>query len=178
MNNSKIPQSLEKTKSDHIAFIGLGSNLENPVLQIDQAIIHLAKLPETVILKQSSLYRSAPIDAPNQPDYINAVVKLNTLLKPLELLEQLLSIEKNSGRIRTYPNAPRVLDLDLLLYDNLQYDAKNLIVPHPRMHQRAFVLQPLLEIQEDSVIPGIGLASELLIKCNQQKLERLSSSCC
>ena len=174
MNNSKIPQPLEKTKLDHIAFIGLGSNLENPVLQINQAVTHLAMLPETCILKQSSLYRSAPIDAPNQPDYINAVVKLKTLLQPQQLLEHLLTIEENSGRIRTYSNAPRILDLDLLLYDNLQYHEENLIVPHPRMHQRAFVLRPLVEIENDSVIPGIGLASELLNQCNQQKLEQLT----
>ena len=174
MNNSKIPQSLEKIKSNHIAFIGLGSNLENPILQINQALAHLAGLPEICLLKQSSLYSSAPIDAPNQPDYINAVVKVKTSLQPQALLAQLLAIEENSGRIRTYPNAARILDLDLLLYDNLQYREKNLIVPHPRMHQRAFVLQPLVEIENDSVIPGIGLASELLNQCNQQKLERLT----
>ncbi|MFO1290077.1 MAG: 2-amino-4-hydroxy-6-hydroxymethyldihydropteridine diphosphokinase [Nitrosomonas sp.] len=174
MNNSKIPQSLEKIKSNHIAFIGLGSNLENPILQINQALAHLAGLPEICLLKQSSLYSSAPIDAPNQPDYINAVVKVKTSLQPQALLAQLLAIEENSGRIRTYPNAARILDLDLLLYDNLQYREKNLIVPHPRMHQRAFVLRPLVEIENDSVIPGIGLASELLNQCNQQKLERLT----
>ncbi len=174
MNTSKISHSLGENKRDHIAFIGLGSNLENPILQINQAIIHLAKLPETNILKQSSLYRSAPIDALNQPDYINAVVKLKTSLQPQELLEHLLAIEENSGRIRTYPNAPRILDLDLLLFDNLQYREENLIVPHPRMHQRAFVLRPLVEIENDSVIPGIGLAFELLNQCNQQKLERIA----
>lgn len=174
MNNSKIPQPLEKTKSDHIAYIGLGSNLESPILQIHQAIAHLDQLPETCILKQSSLYRSAPIDAPNQPDYINAVVKLKTLLLPQELLRHLLTIEENSGRIRTYLNAPRILDLDLLLYDDLQYREKNLMVPHPRMHQRAFVLQPLVEIESNCTIPGIGLASELLNQCNQQILERLA----
>ena len=174
MNNSKIPQSLEKIKSNHIAFIGLGSNLENPILQINQALAHLAGLPEICLLKQSSLYSSAPIDAPNQPDYINAVVKVKTSLQPQALLEHLLAIEENSGRIRTYPNAARILDLDLLLYDDLQYREKNLIVPPPKMHQRAFVLRPLVEIENDSVIPGIGLASELLNQCNQQKLERLT----
>lgn len=174
MNNSELLHSLEKNKLNHIAFIGLGSNLENPVLQINQALAHLGKLPEICILKQSSLYSSAPIDAPNQPDYVNAVVKVKTSLQPLVLLEHLLAIEENSGRIRTYLNAPRILDLDLLLYDNLQYREKNLIVPHPRMHQRAFVLRPLVEIENDSVIPGIGLASELLNQCNQQKLEQLT----
>ncbi len=174
MNNSELLPSLEKNKLDHIAFIGLGSNLENPILQINQALAHLAGLPEICLLKQSSLYSSAPIDAPNQPDYINAVVKVKTSLQPQALLEHLLAIEENSGRIRTYPNAARILDLDLLLYDNLQYREKNLIVPHPRMHQRAFVLRPLVEIENDSVIPGIGLASELLNQCNQQKLERLT----
>lgn len=174
MNDSRVLHPLEKNKLDHIVFIGLGSNLENPISQINQAIAYLANLPEICILKQSSLYRSDPIDAQNQPDYINAVVKAKTSLQPQELLEYLLAIEKNSGRVRTYPNAPRILDLDLLLYDSLQYRQENLIVPHPRMHQRAFVLRPLVEIENDSAIPGIGLASELLKQCNQQKLERLT----
>lgn len=161
------------TKPDGQAFIGLGSNLENPLFQIRQAISLLAGLPDSRLIKQSSLYRSAPVGAVDQPDFINAVVQIETALKPLDLLRALLEIEQRCGRIRTYLNAPRTLDLDLLLYDDLQCHEKGLILPHPRMHERAFVLQPLMEIEPDCMIPGKGSVVELLAACTEQRLERI-----
>ena len=134
-----------------LAYVALGSNLENPVLQVKQAMLALANLPHTQVLKTSSLYQTAPIgyadDALDQvPDFINAVVELETTLDPVELLEALLAIENKAGRQRPYPNAPRVLDCDLLIYGNTELNNPQLILPHPRMHERGFVLLPLFEI--------------------------------
>ncbi|MDV6343075.1 2-amino-4-hydroxy-6-hydroxymethyldihydropteridine diphosphokinase [Nitrosomonas sp. Is37] len=164
------------TKPAGQAFIGLGSNLENPLFQIRQAISLLAELPDSRLIKQSSLYRSAPMGVVDQPDFINAVVHIETALMPQALLRALLEIERRCGRIRTYPNAPRTLDLDLLLYDDLQCHEEGLVLPHPRMHERAFVLQPLMEIERDCKIPGQGLVSELLAACTEQRLECISPS--
>lgn len=164
------------TKLARQAFIGLGSNLENPLFQIRRAISLLAELPDSRLIKQSSLYRSAAMGMVDQPDFINAVVHIETALMPQALLMALLEIERRCGRIRTYPNAPRTLDLDLLLYDDLQCHEEGLVLPHPRMHERAFVLQPLMEIEPDCKIPGQGLVSELLVACTQQRLECISPS--
>ncbi|SDY05604.1 2-amino-4-hydroxy-6-hydroxymethyldihydropteridine diphosphokinase [Nitrosomonas sp. Nm58] len=158
------------------AFIGLGSNLKNPLYQIRRAISLLAALPDCRLIKQSSLYRSAPMGSVDQPDFINAVVHLQTTLMPHDLLRALLEIERRCGRIRTYPNAPRTLDLDLLLYDDLQCHEEGLTLPHPRMHERAFVLQPLMEIKQDCMIPGQGLVTGLLAACTEQRLECISTS--
>lgn len=155
------------------AFIGLGSNLENPFFQIRRGISLLAGLHDSRLIKQSSLYRSAPIGDVDQPDFINAVVHIETSLTPLDLLGALLEIEQRCGRVRTYPNAPRTLDLDLLLYDDLQCNQEALTLPHPRMHERAFVLMPLLEIEPDCRIPGKGSVAELLTACAEQSLERI-----
>lgn len=164
------------TRSAGQAYIALGSNLENPLFQIGRAIRLLAGLTDSRLIRQSSLYRSAPVGAPNQPDFINAVVHIETKLTPPDLLKTLLAIEQHCGRIRTYPNAPRTLDLDLLLYDDLQYQEEGLTLPHPRMHERAFVLQPLWEIEPDCMIPGRGSVAELLATCTEQQLERISTS--
>jgi 2-amino-4-hydroxy-6-hydroxymethyldihydropteridine diphosphokinase len=163
-------------KSAGQAYIALGSNLENPLFQIKRAIGMLAGLAHSRLITQSSLYRSAPVGASNQPDFINAVVHVETQLTPRDLLKTLLEIEQQCGRIRTYPNAPRTHDLDLLLYDDLQYHEEGLTLPHPRMHERAFVLQPLMEIKPDCWIPGRGLVAELLTTCTEQRLERISTS--
>lgn len=158
------------------AYIALGSNLENPLFQVRRAIRLLAGLADSRLIKQSSLYRSAPIGSSNQPDFINAVVQIETKLTARALLKALLEIEQRCGRIRSYPNAARILDLDLLLYNDLQYHEEGLTLPHPRMHQRAFVLQPLMEIERDCIIPGRGLVAELLAACTEQRLERISTS--
>ena len=159
----------------HIAFIGLGSNLANPAEQVLQAMLAIAQLPEIHVLARSSLYRSAPVGYLDQPDFINAVVKIETTLAPLALLQILLALEQVNGRTREFQNAPRTLDLDVLLYDELQHHEHGLTVPHLQMHKRAFVLQPLMEIEPNSVIPGIGAAEQAMQLCADQQLEKLSN---
>lgn len=154
------------------AFIALGSNLQNPGAQITRAFEKLAELPETSLVRQSSLYRSAPVGYDNQPDFINAAAELSTALEPLALLHGLLALETRFGRERPFPNAPRVLDLDLLLYDGRVMDTPQLTLPHPRMHERAFVLLPLAEIAPDLEIPGKGHMAELLAVCANQGVEK------
>ena len=157
----------------HVAFIGLGSNLADPVFQISRALDALDNLPHTHVVLRSSLYRSAPVGYLAQPDFINAVAQLETELTPRALLDALLVLEQECGRTREFCNAPRTLDLDVLLYDNLQHHEHGLTIPHPQMHLRAFVLQPLLEIAPDCVIPGIGKASDAARQCVDQKLEKI-----
>lgn len=158
----------------HTAFVGLGSNLDDPQNQILRALRALDGLPGTRVLAQSSLYRSAPVGFLEQPDFINAVAQLETALAPRALLDALLELERERGRTREFRNAPRTLDLDILLYDDLRYHEHGLTIPHPQMHLRAFVLRPLLEIAPDCVIPGIGLAEDALRDCQQQELEHMT----
>jgi len=164
----------------HVAFIGLGSNLEDPHSQLQRAFAALDKLPGARLAARSSLYRSAPLGCPNQPDFpsqpdfVNAVAKIVTDLAPQALLQALLQIEHQHGRERTFRNAPRTLDLDVLLYDDVQLHEHGLTIPHPQMHRRAFVLQPLLEIAPDVSIPGVGLAELALAGCRDQILDRIS----
>ncbi|MXS79490.1 2-amino-4-hydroxy-6-hydroxymethyldihydropteridinediphosphokinase [Nitrosomonas eutropha] len=157
-------------------FIALGSNLENPLSQVRRGILLLAELEHSRLVKRSSFYRTAPIGNTDQPDFINAVVQMETNLTPHHLLDILLEIERACGRVRTFPNAPRILDLDILLFGNLQHSDTKLVLPHPRMHERAFVLQPLLEIAADCVIPGRGSAAACLAACTKQPLEYIASS--
>ncbi len=157
----------------HMAFVGLGSNLADPVMQVSRALDALGNLPQTRVLQCSSLYRSAPVDYLEQPDFINAVAQLETELTPRALLDALLALEHECGRTREFRNAPRTLDLDVLLYDDLVHHEHGLTIPHPQMHLRAFVLQPLLEIAPDCVIPGIGAAVQAARLCAGQTLERL-----
>jgi 2-amino-4-hydroxy-6-hydroxymethyldihydropteridine diphosphokinase len=157
----------------HNAFIGLGSNLANPSAQVLQAMQAIGLLPDTRVLARSSLYRSAPVGYLDQPDFINAVVKIETALAPFVLLQALLALEHENGRTREFQNAPRTLDLDMLLYDELQHHEHGLTLPHPQMHLRAFVLQPLLEIAPDCVIPGVGAAKIAMQACRDQQLEKL-----
>ncbi len=156
----------------HIAFVGLGSNLNDPARQVLRALQALSALPHTRLLARSSLYRSAPLGYFDQPDFINAVAKLETGLTQRALLDALLELERHYGRTRDFPNAPRTLDLDVLLYDDLRHHEHGLTVPHPQMHQRAFVLVPLLEIAPDCAIPGIGTAADALAQVHDQHLER------
>jgi 2-amino-4-hydroxy-6-hydroxymethyldihydropteridine diphosphokinase len=166
----------------HIAFIGLGSNLEDPHSQLQRAFAALEELPATRLTARSSLYRSAPLDCPDlpdfqiQPDFVNAVAKIETDLTPQALLKALLHIEHQHGRERTYRNAPRTLDMDVLLYGDLQLREHGLTIPHPQMHRRAFVLQPLLEIAPDISIPGVGKAELALEKCQDQVLDRIRNA--
>ncbi len=157
----------------HLAFIGLGSNLHDPRSQLQQAFAGLDQLPGTKLLAQSSLYRSAPVGFLDQPDFVNAVAKIATDLTPQELLKALLQIEHRHGRERTFRNAPRTLDLDVLLYDDVRLHEHGLTIPHPQMHLRAFVLRPLLEIAPDCDIPAVGRAARALQACHDQVLERL-----
>ena len=160
----------------HIAYIGLGSNLQDPPSQLQRALAAIAWLPDTQLLEQSSLYRSAALGYADQPDFVNAVAKIATALTPQALLQALLKIEHQQGRERTFRNAPRILDLDVLLYDDLQLHEPGLTIPHPQMHLRAFVLQPLLEIAPDARIPGVSRADAALLKCQNQTLERLADA--
>ena len=160
----------------HVAFVGLGSNLSEPLAQVAHAITAMDKLPHTRVLKRSSMYRSAPVGYLDQPDFINAVVQLETGLTPRGLLEALLALEIECGRTREFLNAPRTLDLDVLMYDDLIHHEHGLTIPHPQMHLRAFVLQPLVEIAPDCVIPGVGRAEEAAQRCAGQLLERLNAS--
>lgn len=160
----------------HLAFIALGSNLDDPQAQVKRGFAALAGLPDTSLLAQSSLYRSAPVGYADQPDFINAVAKVSTALSPQQLLQSLLAIEHQYGRERSFQNAPRTLDLDVLLYDQLILHEVGLTIPHPHMQQRAFVLMPLLELQADCVIPAVGLAAIALQDCLDQSLERLTDA--
>jgi len=159
----------------HRAFIALGSNLQDPATQVQQAILELAALPETTLLRTSSLYRTAPVGYDDQPDFINAVAEIATTLEPLTLLRALLALEASHGRERPFPNAPRVLDLDLLLYDALTMQTSELTLPHPRMSERGFVLLPLVEIAPELEIPGQGKVADLALQCQDQGVERLAT---
>lgn len=158
-----------------LAYVALGANLGDPVATIDAAIAALADAPASTLLRVSSLYRTAPVGLKNQPDFINAVAAMETRLSPVELLEALFAVEARFGRSRGVPNAPRTLDLDLLLFGEITLDGARLTLPHPRMHERAFVLAPLLEIAPDCRIPGLGLARELFDGCQGQRIERLAN---
>lgn len=135
-----------------LAYIGLGSNLEDPLAQVKRALGELAGLEETRLLARSSLYSSLPI-GPQQPDYINAVALLDTRLEPLALLDALQAIEQNHQRVRLQHWGPRTLDLDLLLYDNQIIQHPRLVVPHPYLTQRGFVLYPLADISPNLHLP-------------------------
>ncbi len=155
------------------AFVGLGANLGEPEAQVRRAIAALGRLPRTRLVAASSLYRSAPVGVGEQPDFTNAVAKLETTLTARELLDELLAMEARFGRERPSPGAPRTLDLDLLLYGDQAIAEPGLTVPHPRMHERAFVLAPLAEIAADAAIPGKGRAGALLRACADQKAEKI-----
>ncbi|WP_079435880.1 2-amino-4-hydroxy-6-hydroxymethyldihydropteridine diphosphokinase [Zoogloea sp. LCSB751] len=154
------------------AYVALGANLGEPVKHLRAAVDDLGTLPGTQVTARSSLYRSAPVGLLNQPDFINAVVAVDTPLPALELLRQLLTIEARHGRVRSVPNAPRTLDLDLLLYGELQMQETELTLPHPRMHQRAFVLLPLLEIAPDLILPALGPGRDFLPGVADQTISR------
>ena len=156
------------------AFVGLGANLGDPESQVRQALGALDAMPHTRVVKASSLYRSAPQGYAAQADYVNAVAQLETGLPAERLLDELQAIEARHGRQRSFANAPRTLDLDLLLFGNAVIEAEQLQVPHPRMHERAFVLVPLVEIAPQISIPGKGQAKKLLDQCRGQDVARIA----
>jgi 2-amino-4-hydroxy-6-hydroxymethyldihydropteridine diphosphokinase len=156
-----------------IAYVGIGANLGDARANVQDAIARLGRLPHSRLLLASSSYRSAPIDS-SGPDYVNAVACLDTELGPHALLRELQGIEQAHGRERPYHNAPRTLDLDLLLYGSETVDTPELTIPHPRMLERAFVLVPLLEIAPAATVPGRGQARACLPAVADQPIERLA----
>jgi 2-amino-4-hydroxy-6-hydroxymethyldihydropteridine diphosphokinase len=161
-----MPASRQSVRNE--AYVALGSNQDDSVGHVRQAFSDLAALPRTRLAKRSSLYRTAPVGFLEQPDFINAVALLETGLVPLALLRELLAIEKRHGRVRAAPNGPRTLDLDLLIYADLQLQLPGLTLPHPRMRERAFVLAPLAEIGPDLIIPGGRRVTDYLRECASQ----------
>lgn len=157
------------------AFIGLGANLGDPVVQLTRGLEEVAALPGTRLVARSSLYRSAPVGVGPQPEFVNAVAEIETELEPRRLLESLLDIERRHGRVREVPNSPRTLDLDVLLYEDLVCHEHGLTIPHPRMHERAFVLRPLLEIAPDCMIPGLGPAAGFTAAVAGQAVEKIAA---
>jgi 2-amino-4-hydroxy-6-hydroxymethyldihydropteridine diphosphokinase len=157
-----------------LAYIGLGSNLDNPESQLKTAIEALTGLPQTRLQARSSLYRSAPMGPQDQPDYLNAVVQLSTGLEPEALLDKLQGIEQAQGRVRAQHWGPRTLDLDILLYGEDVVATERLKIPHPGIAERSFVLYPLAEINGQLEIPGLGGVRSLMEQCSDAGLSRLS----
>ncbi|MGH8398772.1 MAG: 2-amino-4-hydroxy-6-hydroxymethyldihydropteridine diphosphokinase [Gammaproteobacteria bacterium] len=159
-------------------YIGLGSNLDDPVAQIKRAFVALAKLPETRVLAQSHLYKSKPLGPQDQPDYLNAVVELETQLRPLDLLRGLRALEEHHGRRRASERhwGPRSLDLDVLLYGDIRMQTPELTLPHPGVHTRSFVLYPLAELAPALVIPGHGPVQSLRDRCHTPAIEKVEES--
>ncbi|WP_439234374.1 2-amino-4-hydroxy-6-hydroxymethyldihydropteridine diphosphokinase [Lonepinella koalarum] len=145
-----------------IAYIALGSNLNQPVQQLDSALNAMANLPQTQILAVSSFYCSKPLGPQDQPDYINAVAKIETTLEPIALLDALQQIELEQGRVRLRHWGERTLDLDILLYDQLVIKSERLTIPHYDMHNREFVIAPLYEIAPELTLSSGEKISELI----------------
>ena len=159
-------------------YIGLGSNQGNAIDNVCRAIEELGGSESIQLIRCSSLYRSAPVGYLDQPDFVNAVCQACTSLSAEELLEALQQMEHKAGRRRDGVRwGPRVLDLDLLLYANVALESETLVIPHPRMHERAFVLYPLQEIAPGMQIPGHGSVEELMAYCSDQDCDRLEEAC-
>lgn len=157
------------------AWVGLGGNLGNVQETLSAALQALHDVPQIENIEVSSFYRSAPVDAGGE-DFVNAVARFQTTLKPLPLLHLLQAIEQQFGRERPYWHAPRTLDLDLLLYDDLVMQGSELTLPHHAMHERAFVLLPIAELDELVVVPHHGAVKELLNGVKDQPIERIESA--
>jgi len=159
-----------------LVYLGLGSNLAHPRRQLARALHSIARLPGTHIVAASSNYASAPLGTEGpQPDYVNGVAVIRTSLQPRALLAALQRIERVQRRRRTYRNAPRTLDIDVLLYGRRRIRIPGLVVPHPRMHERAFVLRPLADVDPAVRIPGRGLAQRYLRATHGQRIARTRS---
>jgi 2-amino-4-hydroxy-6-hydroxymethyldihydropteridine diphosphokinase len=158
------------------AYVGLGSNLREPVRQVQRGLEALTRLPNTRRVRRSALYRSQPLGVVTQPDFVNAVAALETELSPFSLLCYLQHIERQQGRVRDSVRwGPRTLDLDLLLFGEVRLHSPDLTLPHPGLHRRSFVLYPLHEIAPHLVIPGRGAVVELLRKVSRGALEVLDA---
>jgi 2-amino-4-hydroxy-6-hydroxymethyldihydropteridine diphosphokinase len=158
------------------AYVGIGSNLNDPVAQVREAVEELASLPDTLLVARSSLYGGKPMGPQDQPDYVNAVVALDTLLSAENLLEGLQRIEQLQGRTRTDEHwGPRIIDLDLLLYGKCVIDTPGLQVPHPGLHERDFVIIPLAEVAGNLRIPGRGLLTSLINQVENHSLKKLNT---
>jgi 2-amino-4-hydroxy-6-hydroxymethyldihydropteridine diphosphokinase len=156
-----------------LAYIGLGSNLNNPKQQIKTAVMALHNTADIEVVNLSSLYQSPPIDGSNQPDYINAIAQVNTHLTPLELLYICQHIETNQHRIREKKWGARTIDLDIIIYGVQVVASKKLVIPHPEMMNRAFVLVPLAELEDDLKVPVLGNIQELIAKLGDYQLTKL-----
>jgi 2-amino-4-hydroxy-6-hydroxymethyldihydropteridine diphosphokinase len=156
-----------------LAYVGIGSNLDQPRSHVLLAFEDLGRIPDTGVVKRSSLYRSGPVGYADQPDFVNAVAEIQTGLPASRLLAELKEIEARHGRRRSFRNAPRPLDLDILLYGELTMTLAHLTLPHPRMHERAFVLKPLYELAPHASIPGVGTVKDCLEKTAEQIAERI-----
>ena len=156
-----------------VAYVGIGSNLDEPRSHVQLAFEDLDRIPGTGVVKRSSLYRSGPVGYADQPDFVNAVAEIQTSLPASRLLAELKEIEARHGRRRSFKNAPRTLDLDILLYGEVTLSLAHLTLPHPRMHERAFVLKPLYEVAPHASIPGVGTVKDCLEKTSEQKAERI-----
>ena len=156
-------------------YIGLGSNLDEPSLQINKAVAAIRTLPQSKYLKDSGLYLSKPMQLPSddslQADYYNAVVLLETQLEPLELLDHLQAIENRQGRVREGRWGSRTLDLDILLFGSMQINSERLQIPHPGLCEREFVLYPLQNIKQELDIPGHGKLTRCIQKCSKNGLQ-------
>jgi 2-amino-4-hydroxy-6-hydroxymethyldihydropteridine diphosphokinase len=155
------------------AVIALGSNLDGPEERVRRAFGEVGALPATRLLVRSALYRTAPVGFLDQPAFVNACALVETALGPRELLDGLLAIERRHGRVRDIPNGPRTLDLDIVLYGDAVLHEPGLTLPHPRAHERAFVLAPLLDVWPDAIIPGRGAAASFRAAVRDQAIERL-----
>jgi len=157
------------------AYIGLGSNLNNPSEQLKKAGRQIAALAGIERFFMSSLYQSAPLGPKNQPHYVNAVAEIDTSLSPDDLLAELMQIEALLGRVRSGERwSARIIDLDILLYGDKTINSARLTIPHPGLYERAFVLYPLHEIAPHIEIPGYGSLSQLLMTCDKGDLMLLS----
>nr|WP_298376437.1 2-amino-4-hydroxy-6-hydroxymethyldihydropteridine diphosphokinase [uncultured Halomonas sp.] len=160
------------SESVHHAYIGLGSNLNGPRQHVEKALIDLQYLPVTTLVAVSPCYASKPVGPQDQPDFINAVARVDTRLSPLALLDQLQALEQQRRRRRLRHWGPRTLDLDLLLFDDLDLDLPRLTLPHPAMQERAFVLFPLADIAPELTI-GATRLKDLLLHMKDDDLQRL-----
>jgi len=158
------------------AVVALGSNLDGPESRVRRAFDEVGALPSTRLLARSALYRTAPVGFADQPAFVNACALVETSLGARELLEGLLAIERRHGRVRDIPNGPRTLDLDIVLYGDTQRHEHGLTLPHPRAHERAFVLAPLLDVWPDAIIPGRGAAAAFRDGVSGQAIERLDDT--
>ena len=155
-------------------YVGLGSNLEDPVAQVLEAVEELEMIPDSILVSRSSLYRGKPMGPVDQPDYVNAVVAMDTLLSAEAFLQELQRIEDLQGRVRDGEQwGPRIIDLDLLLYGKQKINKPDLTVPHSGMHERDFVIIPLSELAGDVNIPGQGRLTALINKCENHSLRKL-----